>query len=180
MPSRQPIKSSKWMDPLHLIIYALVIFAAGMIGFLVNSYLHEQADSQMAIAAPDWKTYTNSQFGFQLTLTDAWRDYKVFVSESSQAAGSPTYFAFALPTADKTKCITEGTGQVCGYVAPLTIYRFNKDKVGNVGSMDGKFADHGNDVFYYSLYTHFHQYPADLDNKDLQIPQIISSFKFTK
>ncbi len=125
-----------------------------------------------------WQTYQNEKFGFELTLTDAWKGYKVFSSEGSQGVGSATFLQFAVPTVDKTKCVMQVTDEVCGYVAPFSIMVVNKDK-SNVSTVDGKITEDKDRVYYYSTYTHFNALPEDVSKINFEIPKILSTFKFT-
>lgn len=128
-----------------------------------------------------WKTYTNTQYGFQLTLTDAWNDYKVFSSSGSQGVGNPKYFEFAMPTSDKTKCVVSITDDVCGYAELMRITVFAKDiwdqmntaqKNGlNILGQDASIIILGS-VAPGTL-------PSDLKNTNFAISQILSTFTWT-
>lgn len=125
----------------------------------------------------DGMTYQNEKYGFELTLTEAWKGYKVFSYEGSQGVGSPTFLQFAVPTVDKTKCVMQVTDEVCGYVAPFSIMVVNKD-TNNVSTVDGKITEDKDRVYYYSTYTHFNALPEDVSKINFEIPKILSTFKF--
>jgi hypothetical protein len=123
-------------------------------------------------------TYTNSKYGFELQLTDAWKGYKVFSSQGSTGVGSPTYLAFAMPSSDKSKCVANVTDEVCGYVAPFTITVIAKDRQDNI-SGSTKIAEDTANAFYYNLYAHYNELPADLSKINFEIPKVISTFMLT-
>lgn len=121
-----------------------------------------------------WKVYTNTQFGFQLTFTDAWEGYKVFSSEGSQGVGAPTYLAFSLPTADKSSSVNNVTDNISGYAAPFTITIIAKDRA--YQGTSARITQDSNNVYYYNTNKNL---PKDLQGKNFEIPKIISTFKFT-
>lgn len=122
----------------------------------------------------NWKTYTNSQYGFELALTDAWKGYKVFSHEGSQGVGSPTYLDFSVPTTDRSRSIINVSGSVAGYAAPLTITIIAKDV--NYQGTGTKIAEFNDSVYYYSINTDL---PSDLKTINFEIPLVISTFKLT-
>lgn len=52
-----------------------------------------------AAAVEDWKTYTNSKYGFTMTFPEAWKGYRVF--ETTLSDGSIALYV-AVPTTDAT------------------------------------------------------------------------------
>ena len=164
---------------LGVSILILVLIAGGLYFWkLWRLEIEKNTPVKTTNETSDWKTYVNPELGFRITLTDAWKGYKVFSSQGSQGVGAPTYLQFSMPTSDKTKCVMSVTDEVCGYVAPFTIIIIAKDR--SVSTVDGKITEDKNNAYYYSLYNHFNELPNDLNKIDFEIPKIISTFKFTK
>ena len=98
-----PQKLKKHLSPW--IAWSLVVLAAAMAGFAVWACWFQidtisdnignigikpvSAPSTTASTAAtvDWKTYTNSTYGFQLTFTDSWKGYSI---KQSSLAGIGT------------------------------------------------------------------------------------------
>lgn len=125
----------------------------------------------------NWQTYRNDEYGFEITMTDAWKGYKVFEFEGGQDIGAPTYLHFAMPTSDKTKYVVSSTDTMYGYVAPFTIVIISKDRE-TVTMTDGSLGEDDANLYGYSLYSHFNELSEDLKNIDFEIPKVISTFKF--
>ncbi len=127
------------------------------------------------VETASWKTYKNSRFGFEITLTDAWKGYGVFSSEGSQGVGAPTYLEFSLLTTDKSRSVINVTDYVYGYAAPLTITVIAKDR--NYQGTGVKITQDNDNAYYYTINNDL---PNDLQRINFEIPKIISTFKFTK
>jgi hypothetical protein len=60
--------------------------------------LQEQAQKP-ADETADWKTYTNTKYGFKLTFVDVWKDYQVIETPSNDKFSS-AYLRVWVPTTD--------------------------------------------------------------------------------
>jgi hypothetical protein len=141
--------------------------------------------SDVEYAPTDWKTYRNNEYGFGLTLTDAWKNYEVIQSGGSQGVGDPRYFQFSMPTSDKTKHVSTMNVDVKSYsdIFAITIYRKDiwdqmpKDQKAGYQILGQ------NSQFVYTYYPSSSiagELPSDLKNINFEISKILSTFKFTK
>lgn len=118
--------------------------------------------------------YVNSEYNFQLTLTNAWKNYKVFISQGSQGVGAPTYLEFSLITSDKSRNVMNVTDEIFGYAAPLAITIISKDR--NYQGIGVKITEDNENTYYYTINKDL---PTDLRGINFEIPKVISTFKFT-
>jgi hypothetical protein len=121
----------------------------------------------------DWHTYINTQFGFQLSFTDAWKGYRV----KFQQPGGYT-LVFAVPKEDKN--YTDGFADA-GYATEMKIEviplaQWNAIDPKTYGPLPSLLGQDSAYVFAYSIPPARLQ-PLDLKNVDFGIPQIVSSFK---
>lgn len=165
-----------------LVVIVVIIILAGAVGYFAlvkkTTPIAKQTPALTPTPKPEttsWKTYTNSRFGFQLTLTDAWKNYKVFSSEGSQGVGAPTYLDFSLSTTDKLRSVTSVTDSIYGYAAPLKITIIAKDR--NYQGTGIKITQDSDNAYYYTVNDNL---PDDLKQINFEIPRIISTFKLKK
>jgi hypothetical protein len=121
--------------------------------------------------ASDSKTYTNTEYGFQLTLTDAWNGYKVS-KRSDVVYKNVKYLDFQVPAQDPRY---KDFGAVA---APFGIAVYSKTDWNTISKLEGPkptyITQNSNYVFAY--YT-WQDSPNDLMNVDFGIPKIVASFK---
>ena len=126
----------------------------------------------------DWKTYTNSDYGFQLKFTDVWEGYQV--RKSGPAIGkdgealSMASFSFRVPTT--SKIYTDSFGKD-GFATVFNISVYTKQQWNKTGGGLPLLAK--NDQYVFS-YASWQDPPEDLVSKNLNLQGIYSSFKFTK
>ncbi|HYV33481.1 MAG TPA: hypothetical protein VE973_01370 [Candidatus Limnocylindria bacterium] len=133
------------------------------------SFLSSTSSSQ------DWKTYANSGLGFQLTLTDAWKGYKVEMQTMSSNFGSGTLL-FKVPTKDKK--YEDGSG----WATLMKISVYNPDYWKILQQGDGpKPQLLGKDKYGFAFAADFWQDPpTDLQNVNFDFNKVTASFKLTK
>ncbi len=163
-----------------LLVVLVVVLAIVLVYFAFLKKPGEVAVSptptptKTATPSPDWKTYTNTEYGFQVTLTDAWKGYRVIKKASVGLSDSYNLY-FEVPIKDKNY------SDKLGYAAPMAISVYPKTVWAQIqqenAPMGTYIAENSNYVFAYS---HWQDSPAELRNVDFKITQIISTFKFTK
>lgn len=122
-----------------------------------------------------WKVVTYEKYGYQMTLTDAWVNYRY--NEKRQKDGAISYSAvyYSVPTADST---WEGGS---GRYSPFAINVYKKDDWNNKWPKDEPkpvyIAENGEFVF---AYTVANDVPSDWESKDLGVNQIVKSFILVK
>ena len=125
-------------------------------------------------ATSDWKIYKNTDFGFEVTLTDAWKGYKVELQPISSNIGSAT-LVFKVPTKSKNY------GDGLGYAEPMIISVLNMKYWNKLQSEDGPKPEFlGKNSTYVFAYSFWQDPPTDLINVNLDLNKVVSSFKFTK
>lgn len=133
--------------------------------------------STVATSKPaDWHVYTNTEYGFQLILTDAWKGYRV-IETHDQSNSDIHYLYFQIPTKD------QNYGDHSGYAAPFSIGVWPKSvweqllqsSGGEIGPAGHKIATRENLVF---VATPWQDPPTDIWNINFEVPKIISSFMF--
>ncbi len=118
--------------------------------------------------------YTNDQFGFQMTLTNAWKGYDVTIEEMSSNFGAGTV-VFWVPT----KAKNYGTNRP-GYAAVLKIHVYNPEYWQSVekseGPKPGFLAKTSQYVFAYSTWQ---DPPNDLVGVNFEVMKVLASFELT-
>lgn len=176
---QKPLGSNKWLTTSLIVALALALVAVGYLLFRPQPQAPAnenptagQNQTAKQDETVDWKTYRSETYGFELTVTDAWKGYKVFTTQGSQGVGAPDYIAFSMPTADQSSCVMQVTDEVCGYSAVLTVTVVQKDRA---AGFSGNVIAEDNGVEY--LYNTTADLPTDLKNVRFDIPQVVSSFK---
>lgn len=126
----------------------------------------------------NWKTYTNTQYGFSLTLTDAWKGYKVF-QRSDIVYSDVQYLDFGVPTKNNPSGMFHDSGSN-GYSAPFGVAVYPKARWSTVSQQGGPIPTYitQNSQYVFAYYG-WQDCPNDLCNVNFEIPQILSTFKFT-
>lgn len=121
--------------------------------------------------------YINSVLGFQISLPENWKGYKVRSVPMSSNFGAGS-FAFQVPTQDKN--FTDSL-EYKGYATPMYIHVYNKqywDKVMNEeGPKPGYLGENSEFVFAASFWQ---DPPGDWINKGFNSQELISAFKVIK
>jgi len=115
--------------------------------------------------------YQNAKYGFQLTLTNAWKNYR--------AVEYPDHVDLGVPTKDSTWNRDAG-----GYDDPIEIAIYTKsawDASAPHGNYNGPggggaYITENND--YVFAYVQLDEVAKDLKNVNFNIPEVIKSFKF--
>jgi len=130
-----------------------------------------------AVDTSTWKTYTNTEYGFQLIFTDAWVGYKV--EKTTQSYDSHQYIEYLIqvPTSD--------SAYKTGYAIPFSISVYPLSMLKYLSADDHARAMNaklGQDDTH--LFTNadgiWQDIPTDYRGKNLEINEVKSSFKFTK
>jgi hypothetical protein len=134
------------------------------------------------MATPDWKVYQNTDYGFQLTLTDAWKGYYVRKSPGVAYYGDGSKIVntvrldFIIPTSD-SGC-NDSPGKFS--ILPLSVFtrdswqKYSSDPIGAKRVL-------GQNSSYVFAYTSPQCYPSDIDPKinEFAIEKVLSSFRLT-
>lgn len=124
----------------------------------------------------EWKTYKNEKLGFEIQLTDVWKDYMVKVDDGSQGEGGSQSVKFYVPTTDSVY-----SGDIQGYASPFVITAYIKSLWETISKEEPRTATYiGEKGMYVYTYSQWQDPPRDLAGKDFEVPKIISTFKFTK
>lgn len=126
----------------------------------------------------DWHAYNNTQYGFQLTLADVWKGYKVF-QRNDVVYSDVKYLDFGVPTSGNPNGMFGDTNSN-GFAAPFGIAVYPKAEWAKISKEDGPKPTYitQNSQYVFGYYQ-WQDSPDDLINVDFGIPQVISSFKLT-
>ena len=127
-------------------------------------------------ATVDWKTYTNSTYGFGLTFpNNEWENYKI---KKRTDPNGIVYIYVTLPTTDKTW--NETTSADTGYASLIGIGVYTKDQWANETADPAIGTKKGENTKYVFTVSAGQDYPSDFrDNKTLMnsIKTLIDSFE---
>ncbi len=127
----------------------------------------------------NWLTYANSQYRFELKFPDAWKNYKA-VETSDLIFSNVKYIEYALPTKDSKYYSMAGKGQIT--VLTVGIYpsaEWQKAQSGKYGPKPTLLGQ--NSKSYFGYYTQkINTTDSEFMKKDLQISEVIKTFKLTK
>lgn len=177
------------------IAWAIVLLVAGAAGFAVW-YYWDQVDTasnfsvtvttkttptKTKTANENWKEYTNTKYGFDLTLNDAWTGYRW--QEIPSTSFHTAFVPFYLPTTDTT--INENTTLGGRYADIFTIVVYTPEQwtiVQKATDESTKALKTSNILItetpkYVYAYTINKTLPSDLTGKDFKVTDIIESFK---
>ena len=122
-----------------------------------------------------WKVVTYEKYGYQMTLTDAWVNYRYNEVRAKKGDYYLAAIYYSVPTTDATW--ENGSGRY----SPLVINVFRKEDWNRLSSQNGPapiyLAENGEYVFAYSVAQ---DVPSDWVNKDLGVSQIVKSFVLVK
>jgi hypothetical protein len=122
-------------------------------------------------AISDWKIYRNTEYGFQLTFTDAWVGYRVYKEQLINNSGAS--YIFAVPTKDKT---FSDIGVPAGYFRAFILILLDKNAVKpwDETGPHPKFLKSGKTVNFYVSYPQ--EMPSDSAGK-IYPEQIVNTLK---
>lgn len=132
--------------------------------------------SVSATPTKDWKTYTNTEYGFQLTFTDEWMGYKVVKTTPSYLSNPYVNYAIQIPTSDHA--------YKTGYATPFSVTVYPLSMLKYLSSGDSERAQNSklgqnNSYLFTNSDGSWQDIPTEYRGKNMQIPQILSTFKFT-
>lgn len=125
-------------------------------------------------AVVDWKAYTNTTYGFTLTLpNDAWKNYKV-ISYSPTDNVATKYLYFAVPTTDANWSELRGEK---GYASPIAVavYTIAQWTAAQDDPLVGEPVGQ-NSKYVYTI-DGWQDSPTDLTNVDFATATLRNSFK---
>jgi|GEM_PF-1597739 hypothetical protein len=179
-----PLEPKNWLSKHMLLgyVFLFLVLAAIVSGIYYwqfgrvkhladNSKQITDNTRQVPEVPSDWKTYTNSQYGFELTFTDKWKGYKV----QTQVNKDDTIYKFQLPATSSTESLADKNG----YLSPFTIDVWNKSAWDNLPDYQKLGDDSMKNNSYVFVVSYFNDPPSGFSRTDLQIDQILSTFKFT-
>ncbi len=129
----------------------------------------------------NWKTYTNTKYGFTLTFTDKWQGYRI-----KNFASSPMteVISVEVPTTDANYQSRSTEYVDAGYDYPFVISVWTTDQwnqwvEGQDGPQSKKLGEKNGYVFAYMTWQ---DSPADLraSGLDKEVTSVAESFQFTK
>jgi hypothetical protein len=195
-PISQPKKGMSSMTGILIALLAAIIAGAAVWAYYVYkvipdlnatptviSPVYSKPYSPVAttISTANWKTYTNTKYGFTLTFTDKWQGYKV-KGETAGTSALATYRIF-VPTSSKTF-----SSEMPGYADPFVISIYKKTTYDNLKTDPNipfdlnygtKLADNGT---YVATVAYWQDSPTDLQTSglDKEVTTVAKSFQFTK
>ena len=171
-------RHKSWFTAHHILAYILF----GMLGLaIVTSSLFyiqyrrtklgfEPVVHHAATVSTDWKTYTNTQYGFEINFTDGWKGYKV-INDNKSIEFSFTYMAEDNKEVAWT-ALTISTMSLSDY---QKMEDLNEPRPFNLGSKDGRLT-------FIAILPQDGPPPSFSKNfyNNLDYNQILSTFKFIK
>ena len=132
----------------------------------------------------DWKTFTNSEYGFQLTFNDKWQGYKA-AEKKPAYTGATDSIVFSVPTKDSS-----WKSQENGLWNPFTIYVFTpaqwavvKDSTNAENASNPDYIPTDlikQNSSYVFTYNTAQDNPSDGEAILTDVKNIISTFQFTQ
>ena len=194
-PIAQPILDTPKKGKLKfiwIVVVVIILLIVGTGGFYLESKRTVTQKLQNVGVKPittptikpstNWKIYTNTDYGFQLTFTDKFKGYtakKISIPSSIiESPGSPLVkYAFSLPTTDQQYVIY---GNNPAQVFDINVYSQDKwDWVVKQGVQKSTIIISSNGkVFTYALAS---QWPSDWQlqgGQNNDVKPVIDSFKF--
>mgnify|MGYP001561411868 CR=1 FL=1 len=175
-------------DELFKWLSLLLLIATGVAALMIYFYQHQEffiilsAEKKVnyevqnsELIGRDWKTYKNDEYGFQLMLTDEWKNYRVL--KDSRDSNGVYYLEFEVPTLDKNYRDYRGES----YATPFGIMIFTKDLWLKVKKEEGPKPNYiAENSKYVFTYYRWQDAPEDLISINFNVDKIISTFKFIK
>jgi len=125
-------------------------------------------------AVVDWKAYTNTTYGFTLTLpNDAWKNYKV-ISYTPTDNVATKYLYFAVPTTDASWSELRGEK---GYASPIAITVYTQAQWTAAQSDTLLDSPIGQNSKYVYTISGWQDSPTDLASVDFATNALKTSFK---
>lgn len=181
--SPEPNKSN---TVLIIVIIILVAIIAGGIGYFISQKSvqkeepKEQANQEQVlddksetldtnIETADWKIYKNEEYGFEMTLTDVLKGYRVVEKQNAESVS----LRFEIPISSEYNN--------SGWWDLFLIAVYTKDGWEKIQKEEGPQPEFiaENDSYVFG-YARGHDVPKDFTNVDIGFPKIISSFKLIK
>lgn len=143
-------------------------------GFEGCAPLEEKDIDDAIVEADDWKNYANADYGFQLTLTEAWKGYNVKLQETSSNFGQGSLI-FCVPTVSKNY---GNIGCEDGFARIMVVYVMNQEQWNwwqkQEGPKPSLLGQNSNHIFGYSFWQ---DPPQDLISTDFETNKVLASFK---
>jgi len=123
----------------------------------------------------NWKVYNNTEYGFQLTFTEAWKGYKV-EKESDRSLAMTRYLLFKVPTSDSSY------GDLSGYATRLSIGIFPLSEWKQLHTeRNSRIPDVvAQNETYVFVYSSWQDPPKDLREVNFELQKVISTFKLNQ
>jgi len=158
------------MNKTIITILVLIIIAGG--GYFGYQWWQDNNQSATTNGTDDWRAYKNVEYGFEITLTDAWEGYKIKTSEMIGLGEKNIYFRVS------TQSTTHGYRD--GYAEPFTISVYSPSDWATLQGSEGPKPIYiSQNSQYVFAYSQWQDPPEDLRNVDFGVNQIIPTFKFT-
>ncbi len=156
----------------------VAMFLVGLVAAGCNSSTSVKNETEV-VQEGNWKVYTNSQYGFQLTFpNDNWKGYKVFEKADQDFLGAKHLYFAVSTKADYT--VLPDVISSKGYAAPFTISVYPTNLWSKVSQEGGlvpvKLGENSKYVFSYSTWQ---DSPEDLIKLNTDIDLIVKSFKLS-
>lgn len=168
---------SKW---LWILLIIVIVLAAGFFSWYYLMGPGKKAESTTTTptttkttTTADWKVVKNTKYGYQVTLTDAWKGYKW--EEVPGTTGLTETISYYTPTTDAT--VKENTTLGGKYAKIFNIIVFTPEQWTTADQTKNKYINK-NDKYIFA-YTTETVAATDLTKVDFKVTDVIASFKFT-
>lgn len=160
---------------LFIVLVVVILVLAGAYAFMQYQQNQEVTvslnNSQASNGAND---YTNSDYGFKLTLNSAWSGYRVFKLGSDSVSS----YDVCVKTTD-TSYATANPDQA-GFACPVSVFAIKDAAWSQMADLErnsfGEPTDTKDGVRFFV--TPWQSAPADLAGQDFAIESVVNSFKF--
>ena len=156
---------------LSIAVFAVVLVGAALYFQSVPKNTQSTANTSVAETS-DWKTYINKEYGFQLTLTGAWKGYRVRKEINPNGI---TILEFEVPIKDKEY------GMGTGFAPPFLMAVYAKNQWGMVpkeGEPGGSDRMSKSDIYIFTFSGGWTDSPPEeLKDVDFHIADLMTSFK---
>jgi hypothetical protein len=127
-------------------------------------------------SATDWKTYRNTDYGFQLTFPEAWKGYKLW-EQTVEGGGTKTWYV-ELPTTDTNYAKADATHEA-GYSSLFALSAYTKAQWDADQAQEGPKSTLLKTIGQYTFgYSYAQAGPTDIPAaRRAEIQSILATFK---
>ncbi len=118
--------SNKGFTPIIIIILTIILIGIGVYLFSKGNKSNNISENPTSISVQPTTTgeiYTNTEYGFQVTIPNSWKGYKMETLKSN----SETIFSFELPTTDKNQLLNKNGYYVIHQIVATPIAQWKEE-----------------------------------------------------